>query len=185
MRGLAKMSDRGHAPCSRYLLAVLLCTSGCAGYRVGQQAIYRPDIRTVSVPVFESNSFRRNLGEQLTEAVTKEIELKTPYRVVTSDRADSVLRGRILVENKRTVGEDKFDIPRLIEAEMVCQVDWIGPQGELLTNRITVPLADYELRVGQTEQFIPESGQSVATAYQAMIHELAEQIVAQMEMPPW
>jgi hypothetical protein len=179
------MSTKGSARHRWYLLLPLLCAPGCAGYRVGQQAFYRPDIHTVSVPVFESNSFRRNLGEQLTEAVTKEIELKTPYRVVTSERADSVLRGRILAENKRTVAEDKYDVPRLIEAEMVCQVDWIGPQGELLTNRITVPLADYDLRVGQTEQFIPESGQSVASAYQAMIHNLAEQIVAQMEMPPW
>ncbi len=37
----------------------------------------------------------------------------------------------------------------------------------------------------EAEQFIPEAGQSVATAYQESIEELAEQIVAQMELPPW
>lgn len=185
---IARASHMSDCPAARQavsLLLVLLACSGCAGYRVGQQALYRPDIHTISVPIFESNSFRRNLGEQLTEAVVKEIQLKTPYRVVSGDRADSVLRGRILYEGKRTIAEDKFDVPRVIEGEMVCQVDWVGPQGELLTNRITVPLADYELRVGQTETFIPEGGQSVATAYQEMIQQNAQQIVEQMEMPPW
>jgi hypothetical protein len=179
------MTNSAAAQFARCLLWALLAGGGCAGYRVGQQALYRPDIHTVSVPIFDSNSFRRNLGEQLTEAVVKEIQLKTPYRVVTGDRADSMLRGRILYEGKRMIAEDKFDVPRVIEAEMVCQVDWIGPQGELLTNRITIPLADYDLRVGQTETFIPEGGQSVASAYQEMIQQIAEQIVEQMEMPPW
>jgi hypothetical protein len=167
------------------LVLGLLCASGCAGYKVGQQALYRPDIHTVQVPIFESNSFRRNLGEQLTEAVATEIELRTPYRVVKGDRADSALHGRLLYEGKRTVAENKYDIPRVIEAEMICQVDWVGPQGELLTNRIVIPLDEYELRVGQTEQFIPEGGQSVASAYRNSIQKLAKQIVDQMEMPPW
>jgi hypothetical protein len=167
------------------LFLVVLGMTGCAGYQIGQQAMYRPDVRTVHVPVFESVSFRRNLGERLTEAVATEIELKTPYRVVGADRADSVLRGRIVSETKRVIAEDQFDVPRLIETDMVAQVDWIGPQGELLSHTITIPLDQYELRIGGSEQFIPEAGQSVATAQQEVIEELAEQIVAQMEIPPW
>jgi hypothetical protein len=170
---------------ARWLLASSLCASGCAGYRIGQQALYRPDIQTVHVPIFESTSFRRNLGEQLAEAVAAEIQLKTPYRVTTAERADSVLRGRIVAETKRAIAEDQYDVPRLIQAEMVCQVDWVGPQGDLLTNRIMIPLDQYDLRVGQSEAFIPEAGQSVATAHREVIQNLAEQIVAQMEMPPW
>ncbi len=52
--------------CSLCVVSLLVC--GCAGYQVGQQALYRPDVQTVHVPIFESNSFRRNLGEQLAEA---------------------------------------------------------------------------------------------------------------------
>ena len=40
---------------------------GCAGYQVGHRSLYRPDIRTVHVPVVQSDSFRRYLGERLTE----------------------------------------------------------------------------------------------------------------------
>jgi hypothetical protein len=45
---------------------------GCAPYRMGVQSLYSCNIRTVYVPMFESDSFRRNLGERLTEAVQKE-----------------------------------------------------------------------------------------------------------------
>src|SRR5262245_35350210 len=62
--------------------------SGCAGYQIGNRALYRPDLRTVHVPVIQSDSYRRYLGERLTEAIVKEIELRTPYKVVGPDAAD-------------------------------------------------------------------------------------------------
>ena len=65
--------------------------SGCAGYQIGNRPLYRPDIRTVHVPVVQSESYRRYLGERLTEAIVKEIELRTPYKVVDEASADSVL----------------------------------------------------------------------------------------------
>ena len=72
--------------------------SGCAGYQIGNQTLYPAHISTVYVPVIESASFRRNLAEWLTEAVVKEIELKTPYKVVGSPSADSILSGRLAGE---------------------------------------------------------------------------------------
>lgn len=174
--------------CGSPTVCLIVCASlcvGCAGYQVGQQALYRPDIRSVHVPIFESNSYRRYLGERLSEAVAREIELKTPYRVVSAERADSVLRGRILVESKKTVGEDRYDFPRLIEYETVATVEWIGPQGELLASTVTIPLDSLDLRIGGSEQFIPEAGQSVASTQQDVIEQLAEQIVSQMEIAPW
>ena len=77
------------------LLLLLGWLSGCAGYQIGNQSLYPPDIHTVYVPMFESKSFRRDLGERLTEAVAKEIELKTPFKVVNDPNADSVLTGRL------------------------------------------------------------------------------------------
>ncbi|MBI3461837.1 MAG: hypothetical protein HY000_02090, partial [Planctomycetes bacterium] len=68
-----------------------LLTLGCAGYRIGSRSLYPPDICTVYVPVFESASFRRNLGERLTEAVCKQIEDATPYKLVNGPEADSIL----------------------------------------------------------------------------------------------
>src|ERR1700749_791448 len=69
---------------------------GCVGYHVGTASLYSPDVATVYVPMIESDSYRRDLGERLTEAVVKEIELKTPYKVVNSPDADSVLTERLI-----------------------------------------------------------------------------------------
>ena len=88
-----------------FLLGLLASLAGCAGYQIGSESLYPCHIRTVYVPVFTSISFRRNLGEQLTEAVAKEIESKTPYKVVGDPSADSILTGRIIGEGKRVVAQ--------------------------------------------------------------------------------
>ena len=46
-----------------------LLLAGCAGYQVGTDSLYAPDVATVYVPMIESDSYRRDLGERLTEAV--------------------------------------------------------------------------------------------------------------------
>ena len=81
------------------LLATALAAD-CESYQVGNQSLYPAEIHTVYVPMFESVSFRRNLAERLTEAVMKEIESKTPLKVVSDPNADSILTGRIVEEGK-------------------------------------------------------------------------------------
>jgi hypothetical protein len=169
---------------SAWLVLVAVCLPiciGCAGYQIGQQTLYRNDVRTVHVPVFESDSFRRNLGERLTEAVIKEIELKTPYKVVSASQADSVLLGRIVSEAKGVVAEDANDNPRVIQADMIAQIEWRHRGGEILgTNSAVLPHA---FQVYASNHLIPEGGQSIATSHQAAIDDLARHIVAQMELP--
>ena len=43
-------------------LALALWPAGCAQYQVGPQSLYAPDVTTVYVPIFESHSYRRYLG---------------------------------------------------------------------------------------------------------------------------
>lgn len=155
--------------------------TGCAGYQIGTRSLYRPDIRTVYVPMFESDSLRRNLGERLTEAVVKEIELKTPYKVVHRPDADTILTARITTETKRVVAEQVDDIPRNIEADLAVEVSWHDRRGEYLMQGARFSFAPAAFSVAQTTDFTPEGGQSVATAHQEAIQRLAEQIVSQME----
>src|SRR5262245_58688582 len=83
-------------------LLVLMFT-GCIGYHVGTNSLYAADVATVYVPMIESDSYRRDLGERLTEAIVKEIELKTPYKVVNTPDADSILSARLLTDTRRRV----------------------------------------------------------------------------------
>jgi hypothetical protein len=164
------------------LLCVALAFTGCAGYQIGARTLYPPDIHTVYVPMFESNSFRRHLGERLTEAVVKEIELKTPYKVVGSPNADSVLSGVIVEDTKRITVENQFDDPRQSELTLGVQVTWLDRRGGLIQQG-AVPITSDIAQVSASAKVTPEVGQSIAVGQQAAIQRLAEQIVGLMETP--
>lgn len=166
----------------RHLGMVLaLCTltlsfAGCAGYQGGAQSLFRSDIRSVHVAMFESESFRRFLGQRMTEAVIKQVELGTPYLISDPQFADSFIRGRILRETKRSVGDNRFDEPRDIQVAWRVEVTW--------TDRSGTPLMQKQMiRIDNDENFIPEAGQSLTTAQQKLIEKIAREIVGQMEMP--
>lgn len=165
------------------LAAILVSLAGCAGYQLGPDAIYRSGVQTVFVPVFESDSFQPNLGERLTEAVIKEIEGQTPYKVVSAPNADSVLTGRILRDQKRTLSETVNDDPRQVEVGLLAQVQWVDRRGDALSGPFTCPLPPVLVAINQTETLVPEAGQSKEVAQQRAIQRLAKQIVAQMEAP--
>ena len=162
---------------------VLLVAGGCAGYQMGVGSLYPPDITTVYVPMIESDSFRRNLGERLTEAVIKEIEQKTPYKVVGSPDADSVLSARLVRDRKRVLVEDQNDEARKIEVDFAVEVSWVNRRGDLIRQQAMLAIEPEVVRIGATASLVPEAGQSIATAQQKAIGSLAEQIVATMEMP--
>jgi hypothetical protein len=156
---------------------------GCAGYRFGAASLYPPDIQTVYEPVFESNSFRRNLSEWLTEAVIKEIELKTPYKVVGTPQADSVLIGKLTSDTKRVIVEDAFDQPREVEVGMAVEVRWVNRKGDLVNQSSSVVVPQDLVVLSSSGMLVTEYGQSVSTAQLESIGRLATQIVSLMEMP--
>jgi hypothetical protein len=177
--------------CTKYLVlstqyfafaAILSCLTGCAGYQLGQRSLFRPDIRTVHVPVIQSDSFRRYLGERLTEAVVKQVELRTPYKVVDADSADSVLNVRLVSDAKKILANNRFSEPRDIENDFFVQVSWIDRRGDLIMSHDDVPAAPLLVNLGQQTNFVPEGGQSLMTAQQEGIEKLAQQIVGQMEL---
>lgn len=163
-------------------VAILALAGGCARYQLGHSSLFRPDIRTVQVPVFESDSLRRNLGERLTEAVVKDIEARTPYKVVASTDADSVLSGRIVAERKRAVAENMYDDVRDIETDMTVEVRWISRRGEMLMQRSAMPFGPLNVTITESTQFFPEAGQSLELAQQEALNRLAREIVGQMEV---
>jgi hypothetical protein len=161
-----------------------LAVSGCGGWRIGQQSLYRPDLRTVYVPPVESGSFRRHLGERLTEAIIKQIELNSPYKHVSDPDADSILRCRLITDSKRVITETRNDDPRDLDVNYFVQVTWTDRRGDLIEGGLrNVPLPPIVVNVGESANFVPEGGQSMATAQLEAFERIAEQIVGMMEMP--
>lgn len=157
--------------------------TGCIGYQVGTGSLYAPDVATVYVPMIESDSYRRDLGERLTEAVVKEIELKTPYKVVSTPDADSILSAHLVRDTRKTLVENAFDDPRVSETELLAEVTWLNRRRQAIAPAQMLAMPPELVEMSQTSNIIPEAGQSVATAQQQAIQRLAQQIVSTMEAP--
>jgi hypothetical protein len=169
---------------NRWYGAAILCLfCGCAGYHVGTESLYPAHIRTIYVPIFRTTSFRRDLGERLTEAVIKEIQLKTPFTVVNTPNADSILSGEIGVDTKRLLVPAPTGEPRETEVSMQIRVSWVDKTGGALREGIKLTLDQTPMTVNATSKYVPEVGQSMDTAQQQAIQRAAQQIVAMMEAP--
>ncbi len=160
----------------------IVAVAGCAGYRVGAPSLYSQEIRTVYVPMCESTSFRRNMGERLTEAIVKEIERTTSFKVVDEQNADSILTCRFVRDTKRVTIENPLDDGRDIEINYTVQVIWTNRDGDLLQQQ-SVPLPEEMTLVNQNASLLPEFGQSMVTAQNSALTRLAKQVVSLMEVP--
>lgn len=159
---------------------MLVHASGC-GYMLGNG--FSPDIKTVSVPTFENDTYRRGLEFQLTEAVQKEIQNRTPYRLARGNDADTRLTGRIVQVRKDVLGENNNDDPRQLQFSIMVRVTWENLRtGEILAKE-EVPVAPEAIPLMSSAGFAPELGQSQATATQMAIGKMAKHIVNMMEAP--
>src|SRR3954468_10968847 len=149
--------------------------SGC-GYTLRPPGY--PDIRTVYVPIFRSFSFRRDIQLMLTEAVIKEIEERTKYKVVgTPEEADTILEGTINFADKNLIVENPQNLARELNAWVQATVRWIhNPPLESETKAAPVV-------VGELVNFIPEIGETAQAAFYKACSNLATQIVDMMDAP--
>jgi len=161
----------------------MFALTGCAAYQVGTHSLYAPDVATVYVPMIESDSYRRDLGERLTEAVVKQIELKTPYKVVGTPAADSILSAKLRRDERKVQAENIYDDPRLYETTLWVEVTWLNRRRTPLVPMQTLEVPADAVGISQASHLIPEVGQSVATTQQEAIEQLAVQIVSTMEEP--
>ena len=184
------MAARVAYPFRLFLFVVMPCSllfcGGCAAYRFGNNTLYAHNVRTVYVPMFQSDSFRTtpgiDMGERLTEAVCKEIEKRTPFKVVGSPDADSVLTGRIVADTTRMMVESPTDQSRMVEMNIQVLVTWADRGGAVLSSG-SVPLPAASVDVGQAAMLVPEYGRSVVSTQQEGIIKMAQQIVGLMEEP--
>ena len=169
------------------LIVLLFITTifvGCAGYRVGAYSLYNKRIKTVYVPMFESDSFRRDLAERLTEAVCKRIEERTPYKVIGRPSADSVLSGRLVSESQAMLTKSKYNDVRQKQVSQSVEVVWIDRRGNEIRRSEPIPWGMTSEGITTNWEMVPEMGDSTVLAQQKAIDRMAEQIVNMME-DPW
>src|SRR5262245_16725590 len=96
---------------------------------------YDPCIKTVYVPIFENQTFRRGFEFDLTRAVITAIEQKTPFKVVSDrDKADTELTGSIVAFNKNILNRNQLNEQRETETVLTVAIVWKDLRsGEILS----------------------------------------------------
>jgi hypothetical protein len=99
---------------------------------------YNCDYRTIYVPMFKNRTYRRGLEMDLTRAVVREIEAKTPYKVVSNcDEADTELLGTIVSVAKNLVNINQENEVREAETTLGVEIIWRDRRtGEILSKPI-------------------------------------------------
>lgn len=168
-------------------------------------------IRTVHVPVFKSQMLQttpyRDIEVDITSAVVKEINSRTPWRVSSNrDAADTELIGTLIAIDKGIMNRTPQNFARELELVLTCQLVWRDLRtGRVLSNARRarpedVPLEPFDpglpppecepereravpATVVATARIIPELGESNATGIKAACDQMARQIVNMMEEP--
>lgn len=96
---------------------------------------YDCSIHTVYVPIFENRTFYRDVEFDLTKAVIREIEAKTPYKVVSCrENADTELVGSIATITKNILNRNQLNEVREAQMVMNIEITWRNLRtGEVLS----------------------------------------------------
>lgn len=165
----------------RYLCIVLagcVIAGGCSsststGFKPAE--FVAPDAKTISVPIFANDSFYRGVEFDLTEALIKEIELRTPYKVVRGTAADTTLTGNVRAVKQRVLSRAfEGGIGQEIQVSVAANFEWLDMRsGKVLRKRS---------RVIGTGEYIPARavGEPLQTGVHDAVSEIARDIVSTM-----
>ncbi len=154
--------------------------SGCegsGGFVGGYSAteLFPENVRTVSIAIFQNQTFYRGVEMDVTEALIKEVELRTPYKVVRGNVADTALVGTVTDVRQRVLSRT-FDggIPQEVQVVVKVRFEWKDMRtGQVIRSRSSISGTGEHVPVlGASEPY--EVAQHVASA------ELARDIVSVM-----
>jgi hypothetical protein len=158
--------------------AVLICAAGGCGVGgiqgYSNEWLHPQDVGSVYVEMFDTRSFRRGYEFSLTSAICKNIESRTPYKIVSNrDTADTILSGQLTL-GQGVLSNDRY-MGRPLEREVVVRVvfTWKNLKtGEILVNHEQVAASgDYADLLNQDFDY----------AAAVAVNRAAERVVERME----
>ncbi|HTV48190.1 MAG TPA: LptE family protein [Phycisphaerae bacterium] len=151
-------------------LAALFSLAGC-GYQ--SEGLYPTGIDTISVPMWNNHSYYRDLEFQLTEAIDKNIESRTPYRLASEDEADTELTGTITGVQQNVLSYNfETNLPQETQVTIVVDFTW----RDLRSGKIILQRASF----ARSSTYIPSIASQLPDAENEAIDNLARAIVMEM-----
>lgn len=132
-------------------------------------------IRTVSVPMFQNPTFARGLEVELTDAIVKEIQRSTPWRVTRDESANAILSGTLTDQRLRRLSTGRNSgLVQEMQVQLTVDFDFKDRRtGKTLVSRRSFAAAD---------TFIPSTGigERIEAGQRSAIERLARDIVAEL-----
>ena len=158
------------------IAAAYLGLCGCAeisGY--SNESLFPQEVDSICLEMFDNQTFRRGAEYELSDALSKRIEVETPYKIVSSrDRADTVISGRIVSIAELALSIER-ETGRVLEKEVEIHaiVNWKNLKtGELLIDNESV---------SASASYSEYQKQNFKYASTLAANNLARKIVEQME----
>ena len=158
---------------------IFMVLNGCAidpteGYST--ETIYPTTVGSVAIPIFENPTFHRGLEFDLTDAIIKEVQLHTPYKITTQAKSDSILSGKIRHVELRQLS--KSPLTGLTEeaiVRMTIDFEW----RDLRTNKILIERRSFSGH----GLFVPSAptGEPIEIGQLNAIQQLARDVVSEMQ----
>jgi hypothetical protein len=160
----------------------LLLLGGCGYTQAGSgssqgyqwRSLYREDVRTVAVPIFATRSFHRGVEISLSNALVKQLEAHSPYKVAPRERADSILEGEIVAVQIDAIS---LDSQTAVPQEQLYAVTINFTWKDLRTGRVLVERRNFQ----QTTPYYPTLGEGRFVGSQQAVERLAMGIVQELQ----
>lgn len=152
---------------------ITLALGGC-GYTTA--SLYNSSIKTVAVPMWRNQTFRRQLQFKLTEAIDKNIEARTPFRLASRSTADSVLTGTIVSVQENVLNSNfQTNLPQQTQVTIAVDFTW----SDLRSGKVLEVRKNFSASASE----VPAIGTQLPDAEQIVIERLARRIVDSMQKP--
>jgi hypothetical protein len=160
------------------VLALSLCATGCGYHAVGSAVHVPANVRTLAVPIFQSKVQAYKTETVFTEAVVRELNTRTKYRVLTSGTdADATLHGTILTQTIAPLTYDSTSgQTSSYLVTVTAQVVLTARDGKVLYRNDAFAWREQYQSTQDLSGFIQEDGAAV----RRMAHDFGQAVVSDM-----
>lgn len=162
------------------LVVAVIWLMGCAsdptkGYSA--KSTFPQAVSSVAVPIFTTRSYVRDVEFEFTDALIKEIEARTPYKVTSEQRADTIILGQI---NSVELGQLSKSPRTGLSEEVIVSVTIDFQWRDLRSGKVLLERKAY----AGHGLFVPSnpSGEPIELGTFATVQQLARDVVAEMRL---
>ena len=161
------------------LLTLPVLVLNCANkpeFGYSSQSLYPLEFKSISVQIFENKTMNLHIEMLLADALVKEIQYRTPYRIMNDSAADTLLKGSITDITLDAINQsNNTGLDNEVLIKVTVDFEWLN----LASNQHIVGKKNFM----SDAIFIPSrpSSEPIEMGQFAVVQQLARDIVDQMQ----